>query len=356
MHRLLLASFAAALLLPAGAAVAAPKDWSSVHIRLSRSACYGSCPVYTVEIAGDGTVAYEGGAYTVIPGRQQVKVPREAIEHLVGQFEAADFASLQPAYNASVTDMPAYTVSLSVDGQEHMVYDYVGREVGMPAAVTALEDEIDRVAGTDRWVSGTAETIGLLRAQGFDFHSEAAADLLADAARYEHMAFLQGLLAEGAPLGGQGSGRGSLPLLHAVRGKAAIEAAVIDAALQRGTKPDLTQALGIAAQAGDAKRLQAVLARGGDASGRLTSGLTPLMVALSPEVIRLLAAAGADVNAVADNGATALRMAESEDVALALLAAKANPKVGTDPWGNKTPFRDQAREAGWTRVLAKLGA
>lgn len=355
MRRSLLPCLVVALLLPGAMAVAAPKDWPSVRIGLSRSACYGSCPVYSVEIAGDGTVTYEGGPYTVIQGRHQAKVPRAALERLVAQAEAADFFALQPVYEASVTDMPAYTLTLSIDGRQHLVWDYLGREVGMPAAVTALEDEIDRVAGTGRWVSGTEETIPLLKAAGFDFRSEAAADLLADAARGERMAFLQGLLAEGAPLGGRGSGRGSLALLHAARGKAGVEAALIETALKRGTRPDLTQALGIAAQAGDAPHVRELLAHGGDVDGRLIAGLTPIMLAASPETVGLLAAAGADLNARAENGATALRMASSEDVALALLAAKADPAVGTDPWGNKTPFRDQAREAGWTRVLAKLG-
>lgn len=354
MRRSLL-PFLAVLLLPGAAAVAAPKDWSGVRIGLSRGACYGSCPVYTIEIAGDGTVAYEGGPFTVIQGRHQASVSRAALEWLVAQIEAAEFFALRPAYQAGVTDMPAYTVTVSIDGRRHMVLDYLGRQAGMPAAVTALEDEIDRVAGTARWVSGTEETIPLLKAAGFDFRSEAAADLLADAARGERLAFLQGLLAEGAPLGGRGSGRGSISLLHAAQGKADIEAALIAAALRRGTKPDLTQALGVAAQAGDAAHLRELLARGGAADGRLVAGLTPIMVASSPEIVRLLVASGADVNARAENGATALRMASTEDVALALLVAKADPAAGTDPWGGKTSFRDQAGEAGWARVLAKLG-
>ena len=357
MRRFLLPSMAMAMLLGlGGAAMAAPKDWSSVQIRLSRDACFGTCPVYTVTIAGDGTVTYEGGPYTAIQGKRQGKVSREAIAGLVDQFEAAGFFSLQPAYMAGITDMPGYTLSLSVDGRQHMVFDYVGKEVGMPAVVTALEDEVDRVAGTDRWVSGTEETVALLKADGFDFRGDAAADLLAGAAQRGRLAFLQGLLAEGAPLNGSGSGRGSAPLIHAVDGKPEIEAAVIDAALQRGTKADLAQATGVAAQAGDAARLRALLDRKAEVNGRITSGLTPIMLASSPEIVRLLVAAGAEVNAVAENGATALRMTRSEDVALALLAAKANPATGTDPWGSKTPFRDQAREAGWTRVLAKLGS
>ena len=36
------------------------KDWNSVKITLSRTACYGTCPVYSIELHGDGTVLYSG--------------------------------------------------------------------------------------------------------------------------------------------------------------------------------------------------------------------------------------------------------------------------------------------------------
>ena len=35
-------------------------DWNTLRITLSRSGCYGRCPVYKVEIHGDGTVLYDG--------------------------------------------------------------------------------------------------------------------------------------------------------------------------------------------------------------------------------------------------------------------------------------------------------
>ena len=47
----------------------------------------------------------------------------------------------------------------------------------MPKVVTELEDAVDKVAGTDRWLRGSAGLIAWLEGQHFDFHSPEAAQL-----------------------------------------------------------------------------------------------------------------------------------------------------------------------------------
>jgi hypothetical protein len=51
----------------------------------------------------------------------------------------------------------------------------------MPMAISDLEDKIDEVADTKRWLKGDANTITSLKAEGFDFKSHAGGDLLASA-------------------------------------------------------------------------------------------------------------------------------------------------------------------------------
>jgi alpha/beta superfamily hydrolase len=64
--------------------------------------------------------------------------------------------------------------SFSSGGRTWTVTDYVGRTEGMPAVVTALEDEVDRVAGTARWINGNQDSVAALLAGGFDFTSRRA--------------------------------------------------------------------------------------------------------------------------------------------------------------------------------------
>lgn len=182
--------------LPTRTAPFPPIDMSTLRIKLSRGGCYGDCPVYTVEIDGNGRVNWHGYYYTAMTGEQHSTISQEAVRQLVSRFEAANFFALDDKYKAVVTDNSEYELSFSTSGQGKVVTDYVGEAVGMPRVVKQLEDAVDAVAGTERWVTGTAETVELLKAKGFDFGSERAGELLVTAT--EHPSFLSALLAAGA--------------------------------------------------------------------------------------------------------------------------------------------------------------
>ena len=128
------------------------RDINSVHITLRRSICNASCPSYTIEISGDGSVTYEGREDVAVLGTEHARIPPQKVRDLIELFRRADFYSLPDAYESSVSGRPYYTTILWIDGRDKKVVDYDGREVGMPASVTELEDAIDRAANSERWV------------------------------------------------------------------------------------------------------------------------------------------------------------------------------------------------------------
>jgi len=134
------------------------KDWGSLRITLSRSVCYGTCPVYSVQISGDGTVVYHGQDCVAQRGEQSARIPPATVRALVGAFRQTRFFSLRERYAASITDNPTYTTSIAFDGRKKTVSDYAGAAVGMPEAVSVLEDAIDKAAGTERWIYGRGRT------------------------------------------------------------------------------------------------------------------------------------------------------------------------------------------------------
>jgi hypothetical protein len=142
-----------ALLLAACAPVAAPAaEEAPVRITLSRSVCFGYCPAYSVSVTGDGAVTYEGHQHVHVRGVQRSTISREAVARLVERFDAIGFESLQDHYRSDVTDLPTYTLVLERSGRRKVVEDYSGLAAGMPRAVRDLQDEVDRVTGTARWV------------------------------------------------------------------------------------------------------------------------------------------------------------------------------------------------------------
>lgn len=377
----------------------------TVHIRLMRSGCYGTCPSYVVEISGDGKALYRGGQFTLTSGDHTFSVPTDTARCLLENFRSADFWSLARVYSAPVSDNPTAVVTLEIGGRKKSVTDYVGRWVGMPADVTALEDAIDSAAA-NRWVIGDAATIGDLKAEHFDFHSRTAANMLANAAELDNPDIALALLAEGAPVNGHAFSREDTPA--GPRGPTAVEAAaehgradLVRALIRAGAfpadQPGIKEAsLNAAVTSGDVATVSEILARRPDVNARNRDGTTPLMGSpYSPsdpspdllhryaEIIRLLLAAGADVrlrdvdnrNALfgadgaemvevlvkagasletRDNsGDTPLLDANSDDGAMALIAAGADISAVNDKGDG---LLEEATENKWPRCLAYLAA
>ena len=127
-------------------------DWNSLRVTLSRSGCYGSCSAYDIEIHGDGTVLYDGRANVGTIGKRTLRISRESLMMLVDTFRRADYFSLASGYASGVTDMPTYVSSISFDGVSKSVLDYLGRDAGMPEAVSEVELAIDRLSGASKWL------------------------------------------------------------------------------------------------------------------------------------------------------------------------------------------------------------
>jgi hypothetical protein len=198
----------------------AAADLSKVEITLERTHCYGTCPEYKVTIHGDGRVVFttetrpaadpESAYYReaaaihqgiVLPGTHEDRIAPEAVAALLERFRKAKFFYLLPSYWGGGTDAPTYVLTLDTGRRHKSVKAYMGEPVGVPKAVTDLEDAVDRTAGTERWLRGTGLT-AWLEGQHFDFHSTAAAELAASAAdkRKAAEALVLALIDRGAPL------------------------------------------------------------------------------------------------------------------------------------------------------------
>lgn len=127
-------------------------DWSTLVITLERTGCYGTCPSYKVEICGDGTFVYTGKSFVSVSGERRGRISQSSILQLVEAFRSADYFSLEDKYIARVTDNPTYITSIAFDTLHKSVVDYVGEYEGMPDAVRGLEETIDQIVGSEKWI------------------------------------------------------------------------------------------------------------------------------------------------------------------------------------------------------------
>lgn len=125
-------------------------EYEDVTITLERTVCFGVCPDYVVMIHGDGTVEYKGRNFVAVKGIHTAHISEESVQELVHEFYRAGFFSLADRYEQQVTDLPSQTTSITIDGKTKTVYRY-GFE---PQKLAELEDKIDEVAGTEKWVKG----------------------------------------------------------------------------------------------------------------------------------------------------------------------------------------------------------
>lgn len=137
----------------AGTAQAAPPD--AIQITLQRTACFGTCPAYSVTLRDDGTVTYLGREYTRVSGTHSWKIDPAAVRALAREMEQAGFFELEDEYVGLMTDHPTTYTSLTIGARTKKIRNYI---VG-PQTLKDLEDRIDQVAGVKKYVYVTGDAI-----------------------------------------------------------------------------------------------------------------------------------------------------------------------------------------------------
>ena len=124
---------------------------NDVAITLERGACFGACPVYTLNILDDGTVIYEGEQFVAVTGQQISEIPSETVEAMVTAFENVGYFDWNEAYDTqTISDLPTMITSVTLDGTTHRIVRYAG-DNSAPLALSFLEQWIDEIANTSAW-------------------------------------------------------------------------------------------------------------------------------------------------------------------------------------------------------------
>jgi len=119
-------------------------ELKEVVITLERTACYGTCPVYTLTIYGSGTVIYEGKDFVKTEGSVESTISEEKINQLVSEFDKVDYFSLNDSYvERVITDAPSAITSITFGGKTKTIEHHHG---------DLMENRIDEIVNSAQWI------------------------------------------------------------------------------------------------------------------------------------------------------------------------------------------------------------
>ncbi|MGB1253847.1 MAG: DUF6438 domain-containing protein, partial [Candidatus Promineifilaceae bacterium] len=131
---------------------------STAVITLERTACFGSCPVYTLAIYDDGRVVYDGLNFVDVSGKQERLLDAAAVAELVQTMNDIGYFELADKYtNYIVTDLPSVLTSLTIDGRTKRIERYEGDDQA-PRALIEIEVMIDKLVNSEQW-TGYEQTV-----------------------------------------------------------------------------------------------------------------------------------------------------------------------------------------------------
>ena len=120
-------------------------------ITLERTACFRTCPIYTISIFEDGTVSYKGENFVQVTGEQTSEIAPETVKQMVELFKNSGYFDWKEAYDTqTVSDLSTVITSVTRDGKTHRIVRYTG-DTTAPLALPFLEQWIDEMVNTQLW-------------------------------------------------------------------------------------------------------------------------------------------------------------------------------------------------------------
>lgn len=132
-------------------------------IKLTKTACFGTCPVFDLTLYGDGRVLFHGGRYTKQSGQKIVQYGTGRFLDALAELEMRGFKDFDSRYDRETckiwaTDHPTVIVEVRAAGQTKSVTWYRGcRGIDDRAKLQRMVDALDRVLEVDRFVGSEAE-------------------------------------------------------------------------------------------------------------------------------------------------------------------------------------------------------
>ena len=106
-------------------------------ISLQRTACFGTCPIYKIEIFADGSGIYTGTRFVENIGVTKFNLSETQLNLILTQAEAIGFTNMKEEYSEPISDLPTTFIQI----KDKKIRDYTGA----PKTLKNLENLIDQM-------------------------------------------------------------------------------------------------------------------------------------------------------------------------------------------------------------------
>ena len=122
-------------------------DKDEVRFYLSKGACFGQCPSYTLTVFQNRKAVFHGKTFTEKLGIHERTLSKEEFKALENKFEEKEFKKFEEVYNSSLVDLPLIEVGYN-DGTGYSASS--GRDT-RPNDLNLLQIELEKVVDRNGW-------------------------------------------------------------------------------------------------------------------------------------------------------------------------------------------------------------
>ncbi len=116
-------------------------------IEMVKTPCFGSCPVYSFSIKGNGEATYNGKRFVELEGEHTRTFSPDTTNLLFNTFVEADLWQYENEYTEQVTDLPTTYLSFTHEGKNKRIKLYYG----YPEELKNLTEKLQELAFSKGW-------------------------------------------------------------------------------------------------------------------------------------------------------------------------------------------------------------
>ncbi len=120
------------------------------HIQMDKGACFGSCPVYTLDIDNTGNAVYNGKRFTSKAGIHKYKLSNTQMAEIVTMLDKINFFAFHENFKSDIADLPTVKISHTNRGLSKTV---TGKD-NRPKPILELQKLLETIVNDDEgWVA-----------------------------------------------------------------------------------------------------------------------------------------------------------------------------------------------------------